>query len=59
MKPKGKKWVIYVLPVYSKPLKDEEHGTYEVKNAEVLDEICRMLPEICRILSQKCRNLSG
>jgi len=53
MKPKGKKWVVYVLPVYSKPLKDEEHGTYEVKNAEVLDEICRMLPEICRILSQE------
>jgi hypothetical protein len=53
MKAKGKKWVVYVLPVYSLALKDEEHGTYEVKNAEVLDEICRMLPEICRILSQE------
>ena len=53
MKAKGKKWVVYVLPVYSMPLKDEEHGTYEVKNPEALDEVCRMIPEICRILSQE------
>jgi DNA-binding transcriptional regulator YhcF (GntR family) len=43
MKVKGKKWVVYVLPVYSLALKDEERGTYEVKNAEALDEICRFL----------------
>jgi len=43
MKVKGKKWVVYMLPVYSMPLKDEERGTYEVKNAEALDEICRFL----------------
>jgi hypothetical protein len=53
MKAKGKKWVVYVLPVYSLALKDEEHGTYEVKNAEALDEICRMINEICLILSQE------
>jgi hypothetical protein len=53
MKAKGKKWVVYVLPVYSLALKDEEHGTYEVKNAEALDEVCRMIYEICRILSQE------
>jgi len=53
MKAKGKKWVVYVLPVYSLALKDEEHGTYEVKNAEALDEVCRMIYEICRSLSQE------
>ena len=45
MKAKGKKWVVYVLPVYSLALKDEEHGTYEVENAEALDEICRILSQ--------------
>jgi len=45
MKPKGKKWVVYVLPAYSLALKDEEHGTYEVENAEALDEICRILSQ--------------
>ena len=45
MKPKGKKWVVYVLPAYSMALKDEEHGTYEVENAEALDEICRILSQ--------------
>ncbi|MEE9119940.1 MAG: helix-turn-helix domain-containing protein [Syntrophobacteria bacterium] len=45
MRPKGKKWVVYVLPVYSLALKDEEHGTYEVENAEALDEICRILSQ--------------
>ena len=59
MKPKGKKWVVYVLPAYSMALKDEELGTYEVENAEVLDEICRMLPEICRILSQEKSEFVG
>jgi len=43
MKAKGKKWVVSVLPVYNLDLEDEEHGTYEVKNAEALDEICRFL----------------
>ena len=45
MKPKGKKWVVYVLPAYSLALKDEEHGTYGVENAEALDEICRILSQ--------------
>ena len=45
MKPKGKKWVVYVLPAYSLALKDEENGTYEVENAEALDEICRILSQ--------------
>jgi hypothetical protein len=45
MKAEGKKWVVYVLPVYSLALKDEEHGTYEVENAEALDEICRILSQ--------------